>query len=94
MRIKLPWYYWNWWAFVFCWVWYCYKGMAARGFFLILIYIIGIGTISIIDPTLSLMFVGVFHVYCGLFGQRDYLNHLEYQETKKIEQIKNTIKKK
>lgn len=95
MAIEIPWHYWNWWAFIFCWAWYCYRGMIARGLFLTLIYFIGIGIISTVsDAVIGLIFVGLFHFYCGLFGQRDYLNHLQYKKAKGSREINAFIKKK
>ena len=84
LQIKLSW---NWWAFVFVWTWYFYRGMIARGFFLMLFYIVGAGIItalpqSFLSSLAILLFLPGFHIYCGLFGEKHHRNHLEFKQMK------------
>ena len=52
---------WNWWAFIFDWIWYFYKGMWQKALVLMAVYFV-------LFP-FSLIFV---HIYTGLYGTYDF----------------------
>lgn len=62
---------WNWWAFFFGVRWYFYKGLLRQGWLMLIPY--GLGLIPGSPTTLFLLAMAGTRVYCGRYGNRDYL---------------------
>lgn len=56
---------WNWWAFLFGALWYCWKGMWGKGLVLLLISCITLGFAA-----------PIIWIYCGVKGNSDYYKHM------------------
>ena len=60
---------WNWWAFMFVWMWYLSKGMWAKG--LAILFLMAL-TFWLVLPLIILW------IYCGVFGNWDlYLKEVK-----------------
>lgn len=62
---------WNWWAFFFGVRWYFYKGLLRQGWLMLIPY--GLVLIPYRPDALLLLAMAGTRVYCGRYGNRDYL---------------------